>query len=280
MAIPYVLVTSCVVIAAASSFHAKIDDQLKSSDLAEMQQSPMFDSVKDKLLARVDQQLGDAASATDATAKLQMIAELDENEKVLALALVKRNAFQLSQTLSPLLGEKLANFVFGLGVFGMGFSSIIILMLINGYAFREMLGRPDGTAPFVLGVSLAGLFGASWVYVWAGGAKFWLAIFASSFGAMLLPIAYITFFLMMNSHRILGNEKPQGASMLIWNVLMGVSVIGAVAAAAAAIYDKAMDKEHPLAFYAIIGLLVVYGVLVAIGFTMRKPRAIDDQAVE
>jgi hypothetical protein len=279
MAIPYVLVTSCVVIASAFSFHARIDDQLKSNDLAVMQQSPMFGSVKDNLLARVDQKLGAEAPSTSEDAKLRMVAELDQNEKVLALALVKRNAFQLSQTLSPLLGERLANFIFGLGVLGMGFSSIIILMLINGYAFREMLGQPHGTTPFVIGCLVAGAFGASWVWVWtADGARFWLAIFASSFGMMLLPIAYITFFLMMNSRRILGDEKPTGASMTIWNLLMGVSVLGALAAAATAIYDKATDKGHPQAFYAIVGLLVVYGALVIFGFTKRKPHTIETSA--
>lgn len=279
MAIPYVLVTSCVVIASASSFHAKIDDQLKSNDLAVMQQSSMFDSVKGNLVARVDQQLGAAAATTSEEDKLKLVAELDEREKVLALALVKRNAFQLSQTLAPLLGERLANFIFGLGVLGMGFSSIIILMLINGYAFREMFGRPEGTVPFVVGCLVAGLFGASWVHVWtADGARFWLAIFASSFGMMLLPIAYITFFLMMNSRRILGEEKPRGASMLVWNILMGVSVLGALAAAATAIYDKATDKAHPEAFYAIVGLLVVYGALVLVGFKLRKPHATADQS--
>ncbi len=105
MAIPYVLVTSCVVIAAAASFHGKIDDQLASSELAVMQQSPMWGDVNGILLARVEDQLGDAAATTSPEAKLQMAAELDKNEKILALALVKRNAFQLSDTLAPLLAR-------------------------------------------------------------------------------------------------------------------------------------------------------------------------------
>ena len=272
MAIPYVLVTSCVVIAAAFSFHARIDDQLKSTDLEMMQQSPMFDSVQATLLSRVEQQLGQAAETTDEATKLQMVAGLDEGEKVLALALVQRNAFQLSETLSPLLGQSLANLVFGLGVFGMGFSTIIILMLINGFAFREMVGQPDGTLPFVVGCLVAGIFGASWVYLWDGGAKFWLAIFASSFGMMLLPIAYVTFFLMMNSKQILGKEKPRGARMLIWNVLMLIAVLGAFAAASTAIYDKATDS--PEAFYAIVGLLIVFAIALVIGFFFRDPKAL------
>ena len=97
--------------------------------MTEVVEKPIFGSVKGSLLARVDQKLGTAAATTSDDEKLQMVAELDENEKVLALALVKRNAFQLSQTLSPLLGERLANFIFGLGVLGMGFSSIIMSKL-------------------------------------------------------------------------------------------------------------------------------------------------------
>ncbi|WP_417730202.1 divalent metal cation transporter [Rosistilla oblonga] len=272
MAIPYVLVTSCVVIAAASTFHGKIDDQLASNDLSVMEQSPMFDAVKGSLIARVDQQLGDAAAETSEADKLAMVAQLDVTEKKLASTLVKRNAFQLADTLAPLLGVSLSKLVFGLGVFGMGFSTIIILMLINGYAFREMFNQPDGTIPFVLGVVSAGLFGFSWMYFWAGGAKFWLAIFTSSFGMMLLPIAYITFFLMMNSRRILGDEKPTGGRMLLWNVLMIFAVLGALAAAATAIYDKVTDKANPVAGQAILGLLVVYLILIAIGFFVRKSK--------
>jgi Mn2+/Fe2+ NRAMP family transporter len=273
MAIPYVLVTSCVVIAAAATFHATIDDKLSSTDLSIMQASPMYDSIKQPLINRIDAKLGVAAEVTDEAAKLAMAADLSVEEKKLALSLVKRNAFQLSETLSPLLGTTLANLVFGLGVFGMGFSTIIILMLINGYAFREICNSPDGTTPFVVGCLVAGLFGASWVWVWSGGAKFWLAIFTSSFGMMLLPIAYITFFLMMNSKRILGDEKPTGVSMLIWNVLMIFSVIGAIIAASAAIYEKAMNRSNAYAFPAIMGLLVIFLIALVAGHFLRNPTA-------
>ena len=272
MAIPYVLVTSCVVIAAASTFHAKIDDQLASNDLAVVQESPMFESVKASLIARVESELGDKAESTSEADKLQMVAALDASEKQLASVLVKRNAFQLSKTLEPLLGASLANLVFGLGVFGMGFSSIIILMLINGYAFREMVNKPDGASPFIVGCLVAGIFGASWVVLWSGEAKIWLAIFTSSFGMMLLPIAYIAFFLMMNSKKILGDEKPEGSSMLIWNALMIFAVLGAMAAAGTALYDKITDKGNPAAGYAILGLLVVYIALIALcHFTKKQP---------
>lgn len=269
MAIPYVLVTSCVVIATAATLHNKIDDSLASSELATMKESPYYASVEPILLGRIDHELGDQAATTGEEAKLEMVAALDESEKRVALSLVKRNAFQLSSTLEPLLGTTLANLVFGLGVFGMGFSTIVILMLINGYAFREMAGQPDGTTPFVIGVLVAGMSGFCWVYLWDGEAKFWLAIFASTFGAMLLPIAYVTFFLMMNSKKILGDEKPTGGRMVVWNALMLFAVIGAIVAASSAIYTKAMDP-NPNSFRVVVGLGITFGIALLAGFFKKS----------
>ncbi|MEM6470203.1 MAG: divalent metal cation transporter [Planctomycetota bacterium] len=273
MAIPYVLVTSCVVIASAFSMHNKIDENLASNDLSVMRQSDYFDAVKGGLIARVDHQLseGEAASLSE-DEKLKIAASLDEGEKRLALSLVKRNAFQLSGTLEPLLGPTMANLVFGLGVFGMGFSTIVILMLINGYAFRELFNQPKGTESFVLGCLVAGVSGSFWWLVWDSPAKFWLAIFASNFGMMLLPIAYITFFLMMNSKRILGDEKPKGARMLVWNILMGISVIGATVAAVSAIWKEATTKPQAMPY--IVGFLAIYAVIVFAGFLAKRPRVV------
>jgi hypothetical protein len=61
--------------------------------------------------------------------------------------------------------------------------------------------------------------------------------------------------LMMNSTKILGAEKPRGKSLLIWNVLMGFSVLGAIAAAVTAIYDKA---SHPIAGKVVISVGVIF----------------------
>ena len=37
---------------------------------------------------------------------------------------------------------------------------------------------------------------------------------------VLLPIAYITFLLLVNSNKVLGREKPRGAKLAVANVLM------------------------------------------------------------
>lgn len=266
MAIPYVVVTSCVVIAAGTMFHGEMDKNLASDDIAVMQTSPLFKDASKTLAARLEKTNSGFADLSD-DEKNSAIAALPTEEKKVAASLVKRNAFQLSKSLSPLLGETTANTVFGIGVLGMGFSSIIILMLINGYAFCEMFGKEQGGSQHFIGCLIAGIVGASWWVFWDGDAKMWLAILVSAFGMMLLPIAYSTFMLMMNSTKILGDEKPTGGRMTMWNLLMGISVLGAVAAAATAVYDKA---SHPIAGKVVIGVGVVFIVAIVITAITKK----------
>ena len=268
MAIPYVLVTSCVVIAAGTMFNGKMnDDDFGSVDVAVMKKSKLYKDGSGHLIARLEATDESVKDLTDEE-KEARIAGLPKAEKEVAASLVKRNAFQLSESLAPLLGGTMANTIFGIGVLGMGFSSIIILMLINGYAFCEMLGKQQGGTPHIVGCLLAGLVGASWWLFWDGDAKMWLAILVSSFGMMLLPIAYVTFMLMMNSTKILGDDKPTGSSLTWWNILMGVSVLGAIAAAVTAIAGKA---SHPVAGPVVITVGVILITLVLAGF-LFEPR--------
>ena len=248
MAIPYIAVTSCIVIAAATQFHGQADDLFLSNDPETMQKSKLFDKTKTLLKERVVgaeafQALSKADRGELTAEELVQAAALSQEEKQIISSITKRGAFDLSEALEPLLGEKRSRYVFGLGILGMGFSTIIILMLINGFAFCEVLGRPLGGTPYIVGCLVAGIAGASWPYFWDGDSKVYLSIVASSFGSMLLPIAYVTFFLLMNNSQVLGDAMPRGFTRLVWNLLMGVSVLGAIAAAGKAIYDKAANPQ-------------------------------------
>lgn len=293
MAIPYIIVTSCVVIASAGRFNGsnyndpQVDPYWLSSDPAEVAKSPIIGGAAGVIAPLVKEEFGEklaaiAANDADQTKEeidqekkmlnAEYLTTLSEPERLIVASLVQRNADQLSEALAPLLGKQTARLIFGLGVFGMGFSTIIILMLINGYAFTEMLGAKAGGAPHVIGCVVAGLAGASWVIAWTGEAKIWLAIVASSFAILLLPIAYTTFFLMMNSTRILGKQKPTGISMVVWNVLMFVSVVGAFGAAGQSLWGKWTDKNpaNALATNVVMGLAVAYIAAVIIGFFLCK----------
>ena len=271
MAIPYVLVTSCVVIATAAQFHAQVDSAFLSTDPAVMQTSSLFNGAKGSLAERVAMDGGELPSDDETLAR---IAGLSNEEKTIASSLVKRTAFDLSTAIAPLLGDKTARIAFGLGIFGMGFSSIIILMLINGFAVCEIANRELGGGTHVIGCLIAGITGALWPFFWAGESKVYLAIIASSFGMMLLPIAYVTFFMMMNSTKLLGDDKPRGLNRLVWNLLMGISVAGAIVAATSAIQSKVSD---PTAGPIVITMAVVFVIAVIVGF-VRKSKTPENEA--
>jgi len=76
-------------------------------------------------------------------------------------------------------------------------------------------------------------------FVWTGDAKFWLTVVAGVFGMMLLPIAYVTFMLMMNSRRLMGDARPSGGARVAWNLAMGLATALAACGALWAIWSKA-----------------------------------------
>ena len=148
-------------------------------------------------------------------------------DKQLAAMLVSRDAFQLAGSLENLTGNKaVSQTVFGIGVLGMAVSTIIILMLINGFTVTEMLGAEIGGMKHRIGSILPGITGAlGFLFLWGDGdARFWLAVPTSVFGMVLLPIAYITFFLMINSKSLMGDALPQGNKRIALNAAMLVAL--------------------------------------------------------
>lgn len=279
MAIPYLLVTSCVVIAAGARFHATADEAFLSADPERVASSPLFSGTRTMLIARLAEELSDVqtnapAGSPEYLEASRRIAEsaavLPAAERQLAATLVRRSGFDLSSAIAPLLGPGVAAIAFGLGIFGMGFSSIIILMLINGFAFCELADRPNDARISAFGCLIAGLSGAMWPFFWQGDTQFYLAIVASTFAGLLLPIAYITFFFMMNSRRVMGAARPTGVSRLIWNVLMAVSVAGAIAAAWSTIAGKVSAPNAGLTEQIILAAAIGFVVLVIIGFFLKR----------
>ena len=287
MAIPFVVVTSCIVITTAYGFHAKADDSLLSNDPAVVVESGFFGTVagklegdKGRLKAIGDNEtLERLAGIKDADAKkaalAEIVAQMPKEERTLALALAKPNSQQLAKTLEPLLGEN-SDLVFGVGVLAMAFSSIIILMLINGFALGEIFGQYDSIPWRVIGSVAALAVGICWVSLWDGESKTYLAIVAGTFAILLLPIAYFAFFLMMNSRTLMGSEKPQGASMVVWNVLMLLS-LGIVSAAA---YTSLTDKiANPATGGMVLGGVITFALLMLVGFSAcdRRKAAADQK---
>jgi Mn2+/Fe2+ NRAMP family transporter len=288
LAIPFVIVTSCIVISSAFAFHGRVDGKFLSSDPATVASSRIFGGALDGLEARF--RLTDPATFedldklprlkpdeqvrfTEASRELlsRLASTMTAEEKQVATAFSRPNSGQLAEALGPIFrNPDTASRIFGLGAFGMGFSTIIILMLINGYAIGEILGDCNNRRIRVLGALLAGGAGFSWIWLWTAGSKTWLVMVASAFAGILLPIAYFSFFLLANNQRLLGKDMVRGGKRVLWNFFMLLAVAGAVAQSAMAISEH---RKSPLTYYFILGGVSVFILLMLAGFAVPKDKA-------
>ncbi len=228
--LPFVLATSCVVIAAADRFHARPDPRVLSGRAP----AAITRQYEKLLAARVRAEHPGVHPGKTLEAEIRALPLPD---KRMAAMLVKRDAFTLAGALEKLTGRGVARYGFGIGVLGMALSTIIILMLINGFTVCEMLDRPGSIPVRRAGCAIVGL-GALGPFVWSGRTQFWLAVPTSVFGMTLLPIAYFTFFLMMNHRGLLGRERPAGRARLLWNLLMLAALTLACIGAGYAVWSK------------------------------------------
>jgi len=145
-------------------------------------------------------------------------------------------------------GPVVGRFMFGLGLLGMTLSTMTIQMLVTGFAVCEIFGiEPVGwnyrlacmvPAPAFLGVILWKTMGT------------WIALPAFTFGLVMLPIAYIGWFLLHNNSRYLGEEKPTGRKAVYWNTAMIFALAVTVTSVAYTLY-----KTLP-ALYGLVGRLL------------------------
>ncbi len=225
--IPFLVATSCVVIAAASQFHARFDEKFINQPAADI-----TGSYRDNLEKRIQ---SDSLYKTRSTplSHSEMNAKIDalpSADRKLAYMLIKRDSLDLATALENLFGKGgLTQKVFGIGVLGMAISTIVILMVINGFCVSEMTGRDGDRVVQRLGALFPGVVGGlGFLALWGDDqARFWLAVPTSNFGMVLLPIAYIAFFFMMNSPSLLGDAMPKGMLRIVVNAVMLAAIIAA-----------------------------------------------------
>ncbi|MHC4740441.1 MAG: divalent metal cation transporter [Planctomycetota bacterium] len=237
--IPFILATGFVIIASSSQFHSKpAIGFVAEEEGGTITGEPAANLVRpwNNLMAkRLKAEAGeaelkrtmgdlldvDAESSTPEIEKERMErfqTVMSYADKKMGAMLVKRDNMNLAKALAPLTGDFLAQFVFGLGVLGMGISAATMLMTINGLCLCELLNRPLKGWTQKIG-SLIVSVGALAAIFWNQPAP-WLAMPTSVFCIILLPIAYIAFSLLMNQKVMLGDNMPRGGKLILWNALM------------------------------------------------------------
>lgn len=224
MFIPFTLVVSCVVIASGTQFHTVPHPGFTDGKTTAVTWEPteaQVNQYNQMLKNRVIFEYGaDNLSQQEITNHIEKLSQADQK---MAATLVTRDAFDLANALEPLLGNVFGNIIFAIGILGMALSSITLMMIISGLVICEMFRRPHTGWVFRLGALLPAV-AISGPLFW-DQALFWLAIPTSIITLMLLPLAFITFFLMINNKAIMGVHMPEGQRRFVWNILMIVAII-------------------------------------------------------
>ncbi len=190
MFLPFVFAVSCLVISAGNVLHAKLPE----------------------IEAKV------AAIEADATLTPEQQADLIKRTRQSI-----RGAVAMSRSLEPLLGSEWSHIVFGLGFLGMTTSSIVTMMLVSGFTLSEICGGKPGGVAYKIGMAIPaiGMLGP----LVFGQLQMWLMVPISVFCFFFIPIAYVTFLILMNSKKFLGDDRPRGIRRIGWNIGMVLAIL-------------------------------------------------------
>jgi Mn2+/Fe2+ NRAMP family transporter len=267
--IPFILATGFVIIASASQFHTKpapgfVPDEQGGTITVKPAKNLVL-PYRGLLANRLKSQIGEGKfNRLSPKQVMQQSEALPWADKRMAAMLVKRDNMNLAEALAPLTGSFLAQFVFGLGVLGMGISAATMLMTINGLCLCELLNRPLKGWTQRIG-SLIVAPGALAAIFWTRPAP-WLAMPTSVFCIILLPIAYIAFSLLMNQKVMLGDNMPQGGKRILWNILMIIATAIATLVSIWSLWSR-------LGRWSIAVIVVFVGLILVVHFVQKAKRS-------
>jgi Mn2+/Fe2+ NRAMP family transporter len=132
-----------------------------------------------------------------------------------------KSAVDAARILEPIIGLTLSRIVFSLGVLSMCLTTMVLEMLICGFVLSEMFhfefhGRAYKISTMAANVGVLGAFYAM---------PFWLPVLTSSFNLVMLPIAYITFFILQNRVDYMGRDVNRNVKGAVWNAAMVIAIL-------------------------------------------------------
>jgi len=120
-----------------------------------------------------------------------------------------QDAIDAARALQPVAGLTLGRVVFSLGILSMCFTTLII-----EWAFKA--------SPLLANIGIIGAFYPM---------PFWLPVLTSSFNLIMMPVAYICFFILHNKKNYLGPYINQGIKGAMWNILLILAILAVTAGA-------------------------------------------------
>lgn len=116
------------------------------------------------------------------------------------------------------LGDTVGRLIFPLGVLGMAAGSLVMHMLTCGAAAREMFGFADNSFAYRMSclIPTPAVLG---VFLWSKMGPY-VILPTSAICGLLLPIAYVGWFLLNNNSSFLGPDRPSGSRARLYNAAM------------------------------------------------------------
>ncbi|VGO17460.1 Divalent metal cation transporter MntH [Pontiella desulfatans] len=143
-----------------------------------------------------------------------------------------------AQSLAVVLGGPIGRIVFDLGFIGMACGAISAHMVCCGFTVCEMFGleyTPKRYRMFTL-VPAIGILGVMIK------SPIWLPVIASALAFTMLPIAYVSFFILNNKRSYLGDAVGKGWKRIAVNAVLLVAVVLSLVGAGIKIKGGVIDK--------------------------------------
>ena len=208
MFLPFVLVTSLVIIAMANTVHPKKLQEYQLQVAEYQQQVAAGTAVGDPPRMAIDR---------------------------------KMKPVDAAQALTGVMGQKAGRIIFDLGFIAMTCGAISVHMVVCGFTVCEMFGLQYTTRRYRM-FTLVPVIGILGVITQT---PFWMPIAASAICLTMLPIAYIAFFLMANKRSYIGDAVGHGWTRFVFNLLLLIAIAMATIGAAIKFKGGVIDKLFP-----------------------------------
>jgi len=144
-----------------------------------------------------------------------------------------QGAIDAAHALEPLVGLTFGRLIFSFGILSMCLTTLIIEMLICGFVLSEMFHFEYHGWAYRASTMLAniGILGAFY------SMPLWLPVIASSFNLVMMPVAYICFFILQNKKNYLGEKVNRGLKGTIWNVILVLAILVVAAGAVIKVFS-------------------------------------------
>lgn len=259
--IPFILCSSCLTILSAVA-HQKMIHSL-SEEVSVNTKYSESETIRNLLKERIIFEIGEE--------QFQTLPPFQQDEKIESLSKpnyilahlvsqsdIKKWIHYLSDS-----GKEPVKYLLGIVVLLISFSTIVILMVLNGHLICEILGKPHKGAPFqtgslLLAVSSIGPFVWSDQDAWVADPSYFLSL-------AIIPYILLSFLLMLNSKELLGRQYPQGIKGFSLNlgVCLSFLLLGSC--------SFYLVWNHTLGSFPIgQALVTLIGILVLIGYFSLK----------